>query len=408
MNTPLSTLNASALPGADTCDVLVIGAGLWGCVVARELAEAGYRVLIVEMRALPGGNTRSAVDPATGIEVHCYGSHIFHTSNETVWAYVNRFTSFTDYRHTVLTEHEGKIYFMPFGLPLVNAFYQTNLTPAELPGFLADEVAKSGLTGDPQNLEEQAISLIGRPLYEAFVKGYTQKHWNADPKTLPAFIIRRLPVRANYDTGYFNDRYQGMPRDGYAAFFSALLDHPAIQVQYSTDFLALRDQVPADKPIFYSGPIDAWFNYAHGELPWRGLRFEWETKPVRDHQGTAVMNYADVDVPHTRIHEFKHFHPEREAVYTRNQTVICREYPSDWKRGDIPYYPVNTEASATILATYQREAAACANIVFGGRLGEYCYYDMDKVIARALEQVHTWLDSQPLSVIPFVQAIIPE
>ncbi len=372
-------------------DALVVGAGLWGCVVARELAEAGNRVLVLEARSLPGGNARSQIDPKTGIECHCYGAHIFHTSDERVWAYANRFISFTDYRHRVLTEHDGKVYFMPLGLALINAFYGTNLKPAEVPGFIAGEVAKAGLTGEPRNLEEQAISLIGRPLYEAFIKGYTQKQWNADPKDLPSFIIRRLPVRANYDIGYFNDPHQGVPREGYFTLFSRLLDHPAITVRYNTDYLALRETFPADLPVFYSGPLDAYFNYRHGALPWRGLRFEWETKPVRDWQGCTVMNYADASVPYTRIHEFKHFHPEREAVHQSEQTIICREFPADWKLGDIPYYPVNTAASAELLAKYQADAAACPNVIFGGRLGEYRYYDMDKVIARALDQVHAYL-----------------
>lgn len=372
-------------------DALVVGAGLWGCVVARELAEAGNRVLVLEARSLPGGNARSQIDPKTGIECHCYGAHIFHTSDERVWAYANRFISFTDYRHRVLTEHDGKVYFMPLGLALINAFYGTNLKPAEVPGFIAGEVAKAGLTGEPRNLEEQAISLIGRPLYEAFIKGYTQKQWNADPKDLPSFIIRRLPVRANYDIGYFNDPHQGVPREGYFTLFSRLLDHPAITVRYNTDYLPLRETFPADLPVFYSGPLDAYFNYCHGALPWRGLRFEWETKPVRDWQGCTVMNYADASVPYTRIHEFKHFHPEREAVHQSEQTIICREFPADWKLGDIPYYPVNTAASAELLAKYQADAAACPNVIFGGRLGEYRYYDMDKVIARALDQVHAYL-----------------
>ncbi|MGN0890735.1 MAG: UDP-galactopyranose mutase [Candidatus Spyradenecus sp.] len=372
-------------------DALVVGAGLWGCVVARELAEAGNRVLVLEARSLPGGNARSQIDPKTGIECHCYGAHIFHTSDERVWDYANRFISFTDYRHRVLTEHDGKVYFMPLGLALINAFYGTNLKPAEVPGFIAGEVAKAGLTGEPRNLEEQAISLIGRPLYEAFIKGYTQKQWNADPKDLPSFIIRRLPVRANYDIGYFNDPHQGVPREGYFTLFSRLLDHPAITVRYNTDYLALRETFPADLPVFYSGPLDAYFNYRHGALPWRGLRFEWETKPVRDWQGCTVMNYADASVPYTRIHEFKHFHPEREAVHQSEQTIICREFPADWKLGDIPYYPVNTAASAELLAKYQADAAACPNVIFGGRLGEYRYYDMDKVIARALDQVHAYL-----------------
>lgn len=382
---------AISLPEVGSYDALVVGAGLWGCVVARELAEAGNRVLVLEARSLPGGNARSAIDPKTGIECHCYGAHIFHTADEKVWAYANRFVSFTDYHHRVLTEHAGRVYFMPLGLALINAFYGTNLKPADVPGFIAAEVAKAGLTGEPKNLEEQAISLIGRPLYEAFIKGYTQKQWHTDPKDLPAFIIRRLPVRANYDTGYFNDPHQGVPREGYFSLFKALLDHPAIQVRYNTDYLALRDHFPADLPIFYSGPIDAYFGYRYGALPWRGLRFEWETKPVTDWQGCTVMNYADADVPYTRIHEFKHFHPERTNVYRSNATIICREYPADWKVGDIPYYPVNTEASAALLARYQQEAAACPNVLFGGRLGEYRYYDMDKVIARALEQIHTWL-----------------
>ena len=353
-------------------DVLVIGAGLWGCVVARELAEAGNRVLVLEARTLPGGNARSAIDPKTGIECHCYGAHIFHTSDEEVWTYANRFATFTDYRHTVLTEHAGKVYFMPLGLALINAFYGKNLRPYEVPAFIASEIAKSGLSGEPKNLEEQAISLIGRPLYEAFIKGYTQKQWNADPKTLPSFIIRRLPVRTNYNTGYFNDPHQGVPRDGYFSLFAALLNHPGIEVRYGTDYLAIRDAFPAELPVFYSG----------------GLRFEWEVKPVRDWQGTTVMNYADLDVPYTRIHEFKHFHPERKEVYASEQTIICREYPADWKVGDIPYYPVNTDASAALLARYQEEAKALPNVIFGGRLGEYKYYDMDKVIRRALDQVH--------------------
>ena len=372
-------------------DALVVGAGLWGCVVARELAEAGNRVLVLEARSLPGGNARSQIDPKTGIECHCYGAHIFHTSDKRVWDYANRFISFTDYRHRVLTEHDGKVYFMPLGLALINAFYGTNLKPADVPGFIAGEVAKAGLTGEPRNLEEQAISLIGRPLYEAFIKGYTQKQWNTDPKDLPSFIIRRLPVRANYDIGYFNDPHQGVPREGYFTLFSRLLDHPAITVRYNTDYLAQREAFPAELPVFYSGPLDAYFNYRYGALPWRGLRFEWETKPVRDWQGCTVMNYADASVPYTRIHEFKHFHPEREAVYQSEKTIICREFPADWKLGDIPYYPVNTAASAELLAKYQADAAACPNVIFGGRLGEYRYYDMDKVIARALDQVHAYL-----------------
>lgn len=385
---------SESLPVADTYDVLVVGAGLWGCVVARELAEAGHRVLVIEARSLPGGNARSAFDPATGIECHCYGAHIFHTSDEKVWQYINRYATFTDYRHRVLTEYQGKVYSMPLGLTLINAFYNTNLKPSEVPAFIAEEVRKAGIEGEPKNLEEQAISLIGRPLYEAFIKGYTQKQWNTDPKDLPAFIIRRLPVRTNYNTDYFNDTHQGVPLKGYAAIFDALLDHPAIQLRCNVDYFALRDSLPADLPTFYSGPIDALFDFKYGALPWRGLKFEWETKPVQDWQGTTVMNYADADIPYTRIHEFKHFHPERKDVFASDKTIICREYPADWKPGDLPYYPVNADSTATLLAKYREEAASCPNIVIGGRLGEYCYYDMDKVIGRALDQVHAWLAAQ--------------
>ncbi len=375
-------------------DTIIIGAGLWGCVVARELAEAGYRVLLLESRDLPGGNARSAIDPQTGIECHCYGAHIFHTSDQRVWDYVQRFVSFTDYRHSVLTKHKGKVYFMPLGLTLINAFYGIDLTPDQVPAFIAQEVAKAGLEGEPKNLEEQAISLIGRPLYEAFIKGYTQKQWNTDPKNLPAFIIQRLPVRANYNINYFNDTYQGVPREGYFTLFEKLLDHPNITLKCNVDYFDVRDEIPADKPLFYSGAIDAYFNYCHGELPWRGLKFEWETLPLQDAQGTTVMNYADSDVAYTRIHEFKHFHPERKEVYASQQTILCREYPADWKRGDIPYYPVNADTTTAILEKYQAEAVACKNVVFGGRLGEYKYYDMDKIIARALDQAQEWLKQQ--------------
>lgn len=384
----------NALPDKQMYDVLVVGAGLWGCVTARELAEAGYRVLVLEARSLPGGNARSAIDPDTGIECHCYGAHIFHTSDEKVWTYINRFATFTDYRHRVLTEHHGNVYSMPLGLTLINAFYGKNLKPAEVPSFIADEVRKAGITGEPKNLEEQAISLIGRPLYEAFIKGYTQKQWNTDPKDLPAFIIRRLPVRTNYNTDYFNDSYQGVPLKGYYAIFEALLDHPSICLRCNTDYLKLRDSFATDLPTFYSGPIDALFDYKFGPLPWRGLRFEWETKSVSDWQGTTVMNYADAEVPYTRIHEFKHFHPERKAVFSSDKTIICREYPADWKLGDLPYYPINTDSTTALLAQYTAEAKALPNVIIGGRLGEYRYYDMDKVIARALEQVHAWLDAQ--------------
>lgn len=373
-------------------DALVVGAGLWGCIIARELAEAGKRVLVLESRDLPGGNARSAIDKATGIEYHCYGAHIFHTSNEKVWQYINKYAKFNDYRHTVLTTYQGKVYFMPLGLALINAFYGLDLRPDQVDEFIQQEVAKTPISNPPANLEEQAISLIGEPLYKAFIKGYTQKQWNADPKTLPAFIINRLPVRKNYNVSYFNDKYQGLPVDGYFSIFEKLLAHENIEVNYNTDYLAIRNQFASDLPTFYSGPIDAFFNYEYGALPWRGLKFEWETKETQDWQGTSVMNYADSDVPYTRIHEFKHFHPEREEVFSSKKTMLCREYPADWKLGDEPYYPVNTAESKALLEKYQALAKQYPNVIFGGRLGEYKYYDMDKVIDRALQQVEEFLN----------------
>ncbi len=369
-------------------EVLVVGAGLWGCVVARELAEQGKQVLVLEARDLPGGNARSAIDPQTGIEYHCYGAHIFHTSDEEVWNYINKFTKFNDYRHSVLTTHKDRVYSMPLGLALINAFYGINLKPSEVDAFIAKEIAKETLPAEPQNLEEQAISLIGRPLYEAFIKEYTQKQWNRDPKELPAFIIKRLPVRKNYDNGYFSDTYQGIPLDGYFKIFERLLEHPNITVKYNTDYLKIRETFPADLPTYYSGPLDAFFDYRYGALPWRGLKFEWVTEPVQDAQGTSVMNYADADVPYTRIHEFKHFHPERKVPFASEQTLLCKEYPADWKLGDEPYYPVNNAESADLLAKYQALAKEYPNVVFGGRLAEYKYYDMDKVIKSALQQIH--------------------
>jgi UDP-galactopyranose mutase len=366
------------LPDATTYDVLVVGAGLWGCVVARELAEAGHRVLVIEARSLPGGNARSAFDPATGIECHCYGAHIFHTSDETVWKYINRFTTFTDYRHRVLTEYQGKVYSMPLGLTLINAFYNTNLKPAEVPAFIAEEVRKAGIEGEPKNLEEQAISLIGRPLYEAFIKGYTQKQWNTDPKDLPAFIIRRLPVRTNYNTDYFNDPYQGIPKEGYTALVGRLLE--GADVRLGVDYLACREELNAlADTVLYTGPIDAYYDYCYGALEYRSLRFEHEIPDTDNYQGVAVVNYNERQVPYTRIIEHKHF-----AFNKGEKTVITREYPADWTPGAEPYYPVNDEKNQALYERYRLLSEGESKVLFGGRLGQYRYYDMDKVVAAAL------------------------
>ena len=384
-------------------DVIVAGAGIWGCTVARVLAEAGRKILVLEKRAAPGGNVRCETDSATGIEIHTYGSHIFHTHLDDVWTFVNRFITFNGYQHKVLARYEGKTYFLPLGLTLVNQFYGLNLTPAELPAFIAKEAAKGSSqpsdpsTPHPLNFEDQAISFVGEPLYKAFIREYTRKQCGSDPRNLDASIIKRLPVRASYDINYFPDYRQGIPLTGYNSLFDRLLDHPNISLSCSTPFALNRTIEQSEQsnnlsiPVFYSGPIDALFNYKYGPLPWRSLRFETEIVPVADWQGTSVMNYTGADVPWTRIHEFKHFHPEQKDVMAHPASVICREYPKTWQPGDEPYYPVNTPESQALLAKYREEAAKIPNLVIGGRLGEYKYYDMDQSVGKALEASRAFL-----------------
>lgn len=374
--------------------VVVAGAGLWGCTIARVLAEAGWRVQILEKRSVPGGNVRCEIDTETGIEIHTYGSHIFHTHLDDVWAFVRRFVEFNGYQHKVLARHDGKTYFLPLGLALVNQFYGLDLKPVELSAFIAQE-AKKGLVGSgaPSNFEEQAISFIGKPLYDAFIREYTRKQWGTDPQNLSAAIIKRLPVRASYDVNYFSDSRQGIPLTGYNSLFERLLDHPNISLVCNRTF-----ELPAsgvlETPVFYSGPIDALFGYKFGALPWRSLRFECERLSTVDYQGTSVVNYTDADVPFTRIHEFKHYHPEDSRAMSAAATVICREYPKTWEPGDEPYYAVDTPASRALLEKYRAAAERIPGLVIGGRLGEYRYYDMDQSIGRALETARSFLQKE--------------
>ncbi len=378
-------------------DVIVAGAGIWGCTIARVLAEAGRQVLVLEKRSAIGGNVRCETDAETGIEVHTFGSHIFHTHIDDVWEFVNRFITFNGYQHKVLAHCKGKTYFLPLGLTLVNQFYNKNLTPQELSSFIADEVRKSFpepfdlANFKPSNFEEQAITFIGRPLYNAFIRGYTKKQWGTDPVNLDAAIIRRLPVRCSYDTNYFPDYRQGIPLTGYNSLFDRLVDHPNITVECDTDWAQRKNEFPQDVPVFYSGAIDKLFNYKFGALPWRSLRFETERLNVADFQGTSVMNYTDEDIPFTRIHEFKHYHPEQSNIMETPQTIICREYPKTWQLGDEPYYPVNTPESQALLNEYKKEAAKDKNLIVGGRLGGYKYFDMDQSINDALKTARDFL-----------------
>ena len=388
-------------------DLIVVGSGFFGLTVAEQAAsELGKRVLVVEKRSHIGGNAYSENEPETGIEVHKYGAHLFHTSNERVWEYVNRFTDFTDYQHRVFAMHDGTAYQFPMGLGLINQFFGRYYSPEEAKKLI--EQQREGL--DPAaatNLEERGIALIGKPLYDAFVKHYTAKQWQTDPTELPPEIISRLPVRYTFNNRYFNDTYEGLPVDGYAAWLEKMAEHERIDVRLDTDWFEVRDEVRAENPnapVVYTGPLDQYFDYAEGRLGWRTLDFEQEVLEVGDFQGTPVMNYNDADVPYTRIHEFRHFHPER-SEYPSDKTVIVKEYSRFASEDDEVYYPINTPEDREKLEAYRRLAAEEAeqhNVLFGGRLGTYQYLDMHMAIAAALtlfdNQLRPFFESgEPLS-----------
>jgi UDP-galactopyranose mutase len=360
---------------------IVVGAGVYGSIVAERIAsQKNEKVLVVEKRNHIGGNCFSEIDAETGIEVHKYGSHIFHTDNMKVWEYISRFMSLNSYRHHVLTVYKNVVYQMPINLDTINRFYQKSLKPYEVAQFIRDEIKQFNSTSKPQNLEEKAISLIGKPLYDAFIKGYTHKQWEVDPVKLPPDIITRLPIRLNYKSEYFDDPIQGIPLSGYSGVFQKLLSHKNITVLLNTDYDDIKENIPKTAHVVYTGPIDRFFNYRFGELGWRSIDLEREIIDVDDFQGTAVMNYADFEVPYTRIHEFKHYHPERK--YKPGKTVISKEYSRKCKRGDEPYYPINTMEDKEKLEKYK--SIKVENVYFGGRLGSYQYLDMDDAIAAAL------------------------
>jgi UDP-galactopyranose mutase len=363
-------------------DAIVVGAGFYGATIAERIAAVlGRKVCVLERREHIGGNSYSETDSATGIEHHKYGSHLFHTNSEDVWRYLRRFTTFTNYRHRVLTVHKGQVYPMPINLGTICAFFGRYLTPSEAQELIRGQASAEDV-GRAENLEEKAIALIGRPLYEAFIRGYTKKQWQTDPRRLPASIINRLPVRFHFEPYYFTDKYEGLPTDGYTAVFRRMLASPSIDVRLGVDFFAVREGIGPHQLVIYSGPIDRYFDYRLGELAWRTLDFEREALALDDYQGAAVINYADEDVPYTRIHEFKHLHPERR--YPPGRTLICREYSRCARRGDEPYYPVNTARDRQLFAAYYRLAGRERNVLFGGRLGSYQYLDMHQAIAAAL------------------------
>lgn len=367
-------------------DLVVVGSGFFGLTIAeRAAAELGKKVLVLERRSHIGGNAYSEPEPETGIEIHRYGAHLFHTSNKRVWEYCNRFTDFTNYQHRVFARYQDQVYAFPMNLALINQFFGRSHTPDEARALIAEQSSEFD-TAKAENLEEKAISLIGRPLYEAFVKGYTAKQWQTDPTELSPSIITRLPVRYTFNNRYFNDTYEGLPVDGYTAWLEKMADHPNIEVRLDTDYFAVRDQLPAGIPTVYTGPLDRYFDYCEGELSWRTLDFETEVlHDTGDFQGTSVMNYNDEEVPYTRIHEFRHFHPERD--YPTDKTVIVREFSRFAESGDEPYYPVGTPEDRTKLERYRelaRKETANRNVLFGGRLGTYKYLDMHMAIGSAL------------------------
>jgi len=366
-----------------TFDYLIVGAGFFGSVLAERLANVlDKTVLVVERRSHIGGNCYSEKDRETGIEYHKYGTHIFHTDNQEVWQYLTKFTNFNNYRHQVLTTYKDKVYQMPFNLETINSFYNLNLRPFEAREFIKKEVAKE-LYPSPNNLEEKAISLIGRPLYEAFIKDYTTKQWGKSPTELPAEIITRLPIRFNYQEDYFvNCKWQGIPENGYTAIFERLLSSKNIQLELNCDYLDNnREAFSVREKVIFTGPIDQYFDYCFGRLEWRGLEFKKKYISVRDYQGTSVMNFAELSPPFTRVHEPSHLHPERQ--YKTDKTIIFEEYPNNG--GLDQSYPINTARNKELLAIYRKLADQHLEVIFGGRLGEYAYYDMDATILSALQ-----------------------
>lgn len=358
-------------------DYLIVGSGLFGSIFAYEANKKGKKCLVIEKRPHVGGNIYT--ENIEGIQVHKYGAHIFHTSNKEVWEYINQFAEFNRYTNSPVARYKNELYNMPFNMNTFHALWGV-ITPEEAKQKIDEEKKEAGIT-EPKNLEEQAISLVGKTIYEKLVKGYTEKQWGRKATDLPSFIIKRLPVRFIYDNNYFNDSYQGIPIGGYTQIIEKMLD--GIEVRLNYDYFDHREEMNqiADKIIF-TGPIDKFYDYKFGELEYRSLRFETETLNISNYQGNAVVNYTEYEIPYTRIIEHKHF----DFVDT-NKTIITREYPAKWDKDKEPYYTINDEKNTSLYNKYKELSENDEKIIFGGRLGQYKYFDMDKVIAEALKCV---------------------
>lgn len=379
-------------------NLLMVGAGLSGAVIGRELVELGHRVTVIDARDHIGGNCHTERDAQTGVMVHVYGPHIFHTDDAEVWDYVNRFARFMPYKNRVKTTVSGKVYSLPINLHTINQFYGLALRPDEARAFIEEQADTS--IADPQTFEEQALRFVGRDLYEAFFKGYTEKQWGLSPTRLPASILKRLPVRFNYDDNYFAHRFQGMPENGYTAMIEAILDHPGITVELGRK--VSRAEASAFDHVFYSGPLDGWFDYELGRLGYRTLDFERFTYDG-DYQGTAVMNYGESQVPYTRITEHKHFSPWE----SHEGSVLYREYSRACGEDDIPYYPIRLVDEKAMLAAYIEKARAERGVSFVGRLGTYRYLDMDVTIREALDAARAWASAEVEGETPPVFFVAP-
>lgn len=369
-------------------DYLIVGAGLFGAIFAYEAKKAGKQVLVVDRREHVGGNIYTK--EVEGIQVHEYGAHIFHTSDREVWEYIQQFAEFNRYTNSPVARYKDELYNLPFNMNTFSKMWGVR-TPEEAKAMIEKQKQEAGI-GEPKNLEEQALSLVGRDIYEKLVKGYTEKQWGRRATELPSFIIRRLPVRFVYDNNYFNDKYQGIPIGGYTQIIEKMLD--GIEVRLGVDFLKNKEALAAEaENIVFTGMIDAYYDYCYGELEYRSLRFETEILDLENYQGNAVVNYTEYEIPYTRIIEHKHFEYGCQGGYggsgsgVSEKTVITREYPASWSRGDEPYYPMNDEKNNALYERYRELADKEEHVIFGGRLGMYRYYDMHQVVAEALKCV---------------------